>query len=79
MHTAYLHFVHGTCGMMACNQKRISVQEREKWRTKNMHSGVFFSDWLHRRRVQSGAEDFLEILLPLYLRMGKISKFKMVS
>ena len=46
---AYLHFVHALCEM-ACNQKRISVQEREVENEKYA--------WLHRRRVQSGAEDF---------------------
>lgn len=73
---AYLHFVHALCEM-ACNQKRISVQEREV-ENENMHSGVFFSDLASSEKSTKWSGRFcLKILLgPLHLRMGKISKFK---
>lgn len=73
---AYLHFVHALCEM-ACNQSG-SAYRKEKWRTKNMHSGVFFSDLASSEKSTKWSGRFcLKILLgPLHLRMGKISKFK---
>lgn len=55
-----------------------SAYRKEKWRTKNMHSGVFFSDLASSEKSTKWSGRFcLKILLgPLHLRMGKISKFK---
>ena len=73
---AYLHFVHALCEM-ACNQKRISVQEREvenekyAFRCFLLRLGFIGEEYKVERKI------LLKILLgPLHLRMGKISKFK---
>ena len=51
---AYLHFVHALCEM-ACNLLRTGKRSGER----KICIPVFSSPtWLHRRRVQSGAEDF---------------------
>lgn len=74
---AYLHFVHALCEM-ACNQKRISVQEREVENEKYA-SGLFSSSDLASswKSTKWSGRFCLKILLgPLHLRMGKISKFK---
>lgn len=73
---AYIRFVHAICEM-ACN-KSGSAYRKEKWRTKNMHSGVFFSDLDSLEKSTKWSERFcLKILLgPLHLRMGKINKIK---
>ena len=73
---AYLHFVHALCEM-ACNQKRISVQEREVENEKYAFRCFLLRLGFIGEEYKVDGRFCLKILLgPLHLRMGKISKFK---
>ena len=52
-----------------------SAYRKEKWKMKNMHSGVFFSglDSLEKSTKWNGRFCLKTLQDPLHLRMGKIS------
>lgn len=55
-----------------------SAYRKEEWRTKNMHSGVFFFGLASSEKRTKWSGRFCLKTLPglLHLRMGKISKIK---